>query len=217
MSGPTAAVLTPRLTKAQIQRIEADLKAISHSVEESIHKFGIFYKECFIADLQPIGGPPLDGIYGVDISIGDSDLTPHVANKLKRVFGFRPWHRIVFDAYSRHEGSYRALTALRIHLVKSLGGLVDFGRALLPELPPELIRREAKGQLEWQEAEPYFQKLVQGLPGKVFGVRYEAGNEQIWIDHVRYENGNRRTWVYHVADATFLEALMERPGFYMNS
>lgn len=85
---------------------------------------------------------------------------------------------------------------------KHLSGLIDFGGAIVPELPDSM----KKGmwiweQANWSDIEPYFMKMISTINGKIYTIEYKAINN--------------KTWANHICDVEFLGNWLNHPKFHM--
>lgn len=197
MAGPAASVLLPRrLTEGDGSSIRAVVHGISdHQVEIPPVRDGFW-----VGDTRSIGGTYLNVGRPFSIHLGlQAEWEPGQLSQIPDAFGFLPLDEILVVAYCNQDADHRILGTLCAYLVERFGGLLNFGGELWPPVPPEagIDLLEA----DWCGVEPYFRRMVAGLPGKIVGVRYEPqpGKEA----------------VVHVADAKFARAWLGHPQFHM--
>jgi hypothetical protein len=114
-------------------------------------------------------------------------------------FGFTPRDELVVIAFCNGREDHRILGELCVWLAERFGGVICFGGALWPDVPPEA--RIDILDADWRQLEPCFRRMVTGLSGKVVGLRYEPQPD--------------REWIVHVGDAGFLRAWLEHPRYCM--
>jgi hypothetical protein len=131
----------------------------------------------------------------------EAELDDYPAEGLDRIVGWLPQDEVNFVALSDGPQDHLYLGELCLHFAGKLGGLVNFGGPLKPPLPKAVPSWAFGVHDRWENYEPYFRKMVKGMPGKVYTVPYQkpGGDE----------------WVYHIGDADFLRAWLKHPNFHM--
>jgi hypothetical protein len=100
------------------------------------------------------------------------------------------------------DDDHRNLASVALIASKFLSGLVDFGGAIIPTLPASM--RSGMWlweQANWSDIEPYFNKMVSPIKGRVFTFEYKTANNRIWANHI--------------CDIEFLEHWLNHPNFHM--
>jgi hypothetical protein len=127
------------------------------------------------------------------------DWEPEQLPQVAEAFGFTPVDEILVVAFCNGDEDHRILGELCVRLVERFGGLVSFGGALWPPVPPEAGIDVLHA--DWRQVEPHFRRMIEALPGKVVGLKYEP------------QPG--RQWVVHVANEAFARAWLSHPRFRM--
>ena len=184
MAGPAAGIILPKpLNDSAKAGIRREILAMSTLVSED---------DFWIQDR------PFLLVLGEDY---EAEPDEDEAADLERIIGWKPQDEVNFVAMGDGRQDHLYLGQVCLHFVKKLGGLVDLGGALKPPVPAVVPSWAFGTHDHWSEYEPYFQKMVKGLPGRVYTVPYLKANGD--------------EWVYHVADAEFLKAWLDHPNFHM--
>lgn len=200
MAGPVGSVLLPQeLNPTQVGELEAMLRAVS----------GDFRTEadgCFgfqVVDVQKLGGSYVgDGRpFGSILESADRWRETEKLFTVDEAFGFLPGQDLGFYAMSKSFDDHEVLGILLLHFAQAFGGVVDFGGALLPPLPPEIIKRYLKQELSWPDVAPFFEQMIQGMNGKIVSIEYNSNQTT--------------TWASHVGDAEFMKSWLHHPNFHM--
>jgi len=195
MGGPGAGILlqTP-LSASQHTTLEQLLSSLGVRSDDGIH-------------LQILTTVPIGGNYRqaqgrpFAVELAQPTIETHEPQRLLQIFGFLPHQEIRLDAFGNRPEDHRILGLLTLTLAERFSGVVDFGGALFPSLPPRVYENGWFGQASWEEVAEYSRKLINSLPGVAV--------------ELPYETGMGRTWVYHVADSAFLRAWLAHPDFHM--
>jgi hypothetical protein len=131
---------------------------------------------------------------------------PTYRDDVCRKFGLRPSAFLSLTAGCNGKEDHRVLGELALHLAHTLGGVIDFGGALMPVVSPAIRKDFAKmlGQFEqanWAEVSEPTQQLWQSMPGRILEIPYQTANESIWVTHV--------------CDTEFMAAWLRHPHFHM--
>jgi hypothetical protein len=197
MSGPVATVLISEpLSVSDRAAIRGLVGAVSDHDLDKPPAPDAFW----VCNTRLIGGGYADGSRPFAVETGlQPDWEPGQLAELSAAFGIAPRDEVVVIAFCNDDEDHRILGELCLRLAKRFGGVVSFGGALWPPVPAEAGIDILDA--DWRAVEPYFRRMVAGLPGRVVGLRYEP------------QPG--REWVVHVADPAFLRAWLDHPSFRM--
>jgi hypothetical protein len=192
MAGPVATVLVPEpLTDPDRLALLRWVESVSDydpAVPPTLDAF-------WVRDTRPVGGGYVgeDRPFAVEVGL-QPDWQPEQFAALAEAFGFAPRDELAVVAFCNRHEDHRVLGELALSLAERFGGVINLGGALWPSLPAAEIDILDP---DWRRVEPYFRRMVEGVPGRVVGLR--SGPE----------------WVTHVADAAFLRAWLTHPHFHM--
>jgi hypothetical protein len=197
MAGPVATVLIPEpLSDSGRAAIGEMVDAVSVHDPDEPPVLGAFW----VRDTAPIeGGYSGEGRpFAIETGL-QPDWEPGQLAAVAEAFGCAPRDELVVIAFCNGREDHRILGELCLRLADRFGGVICFGGALWPDVPPEAGFDILDA--DWPRVEPYFRRMVAGVPGRVVGLRHE-----------RASGGE---WVVHVGDASFLRAWLEHPQFRM--
>jgi len=197
VSGPVSSVLLPEpLTGSDHAALRELIDAVSDHDLDRPPVPDAFW----VCDTRPAGGGYTGGGRPFAVTTGmEPNREPGELPQVAAAFGFTPADEICVIAFCNGDEDHRILGELCAWLVERFGGVVDFGGPLWPAVPPEAAIDIF--DTDWRQVEPYFRRMVEGMPGRVVGVWYEP------------QPG--RWWVVHVGDAAFLRAWLGHPRFRM--
>ena len=197
MAGPVASVLLrEKLTEPDRVAIRGIIDNISDHDTDKPPVPDAFW----VCDTISIGGTYSSEGRPFAVFTGlQPDWEPEQLPQVAGTFGFTPVDEILIVAFCNSDEDHRILGELSVRLLGRFGGLVSFGGALWPPIPPEAGIDILYA--DWRQVEPHFRRMVEALPGKVVGLKYEP------------QPG--REWVVHVADVAFLRAWLGHPRFRM--
>lgn len=197
MAGPAATVLLPQTLSAAGR---AALGECVHAVSDhGLDKPPTLDDFC-VCDTRPISGGYVGECRPFAVQVGlQPEWEPRQLAGVAEAFGFAPADELVVVAFCNRGADHRILGELCVWLAERFGGLIHFGAALWPPVPREANIDALDA--DWRQVEPFFRRMVEGLPGRVVGLRSEP---QPGLE-----------WVAHVADAAFLRAWLEHPQFHM--
>ncbi len=199
MAGRSASVLLPApLTEPDHARLRQWLEAVSG--EEVAGTFGEF--DFHIADTRPVAGGYVGDGRPFALHTGlqpDWEWEPDELPQVAAAFGFTPVDEILLIAFCSREEDHRVLGELSAWLAEQFRGVVCFWGALTVSVPS--VVGLGYSDSDWRELERHFRQSIEGLPGRIVGLPYEAAPG--------------RTWVTHFADAVFARAWLRHPQFHM--
>jgi hypothetical protein len=198
MSGPGATVLLPRpFTDADMR----DLSKIVSAVSERASGPPAVVSAFSACDTTSIGGKYVgEGrpfAIELNVDVEKIEMASH-ASELASAFGVEPEAELVTLAFCSQSSDHQILGEITLALAERFGGVIDYGGALWPLLPPGL---RIDDHPDWHEIEPYFERAVSDMPGKVISV----------VDVLPHVP----PWPSHVSDAVFLRAWIEDSRFQM--
>jgi len=154
----------------------------------------------WFCDTRPAGGGYTGGGRPFAVATGlQQNREPDDLRQLATTFGFTLVDEILVVALYNGDEDHRILGELCVWLVERFGGVVDFNGALWPPVPSEAAIDILDA--DWRQVEPYFRRMVEGMPGRIEGLWYESQPGLVWVAHV--------------GDAAFLRAWLEHPRFRM--
>ena len=197
MAGPVASVLIAEpLSEPDRAAVRSVVDAVSDHELDQPPALGAFWA----CDTRPVGGGYAGEGRPFAVEAGlQPDWEPAQLAAVAAEFGFEPRDELTAIAFCNGSEDHRVLGELCAHLAERFGGVVSFGGALWPDLPPDA--GIDLWDTDWRQIEPHFRRTVAGLPGRVVGLRYEPRPG--------------REWAVHVADAAFLRAWLTHPRFRM--
>lgn len=151
--------------------------------------------------------------------LGDEDdyeYTKEEFEKIKDLTGFEIESYIsISTSVNSHREEHQNLGKAVLAGAIKAGGMIDFGGSiLLPSfIPYKMFERlyfwlkgvnyfrEVEMKRSWSEVEPYFEKMVSEIDGKIYTIVYEIANG--------------RDWGYHICDTEFMKNWLNHPGFHM--
>jgi hypothetical protein len=197
MAGPVATVL---INEPLSDPDRASLRTLIDAVNDPNLDRTPNSSSFWVCNTKPIGGGYTGD--GRSFAIEDGlqpDWEPGQLLAVAEAFGFLPQDEVVVVAFCNSCEDHRILGELCLWLALRFRGVVNFGGALWPGVPPDAGIDIFDA--DWREVEPHFRRMIAGMPGQIVG---------LW-----YELNPGREWVRHVADADFLRVWLGNPRFRM--
>ena len=132
MGGPTAGVLLQApLSTSQRDSLEQFLSSLGTRIGDGLH-------------LQILTTVPMGGNYHhaqgrpFTVELSEPMIDTFEPQRLLQAFGFLPEQEIKLDALANQHEDHQILGLLALALAERFGGIIDFGGALFPSLPPHV-------------------------------------------------------------------------------
>lgn len=178
---------------------------IFESVSEGVHgdEFSVISTLGIQGTIEVSPGRPL-GFDTGDLSEENTEYDPEEIDSISELLGFRPRSFIGIYCMSKSATDHRILGELGLSLAEKFGGVIDlmgaiFDYSLLPEWMKKGIWLWETAN--WEDIEPYFEQTVNDIPGKIYSLLYETGNQRIWC--------------HHLCEAEFLRNWLQNPAFHL--
>ena len=115
-------------------------------------------------------------------------------------FHVQSWYLLISPINGDQE--HKELGKACLFVAKAAQGLIDFGGAILPQLPDHMYKQMwLWEQAQWSDVQPFFSELARSIPGNIYTLPYlTAGG---------------REWASHICDVQFMEGWLAHPNFHM--